>query len=134
MERENVDVVVPLSEHAVPLAPIVAMEFEKSLCPVMMHNVKSEKEGFYVAHYTSCKDGELRMIALPRRSLHGEESALMIDITVDELDHVDAVAGILKRAKINDQSLIAIQLSRDTYLKLTNNKQGIRVIKVFNII
>ncbi|MEM0320365.1 MAG: hypothetical protein QXS67_03020 [Candidatus Nezhaarchaeales archaeon] len=132
--EDRVDVVVPLSEYAIPLASIVAMELERPLCPVMLHNVRGEKEGFYVAHYTSCKSGELRMIALPRRSLHGKESALMIDIVVDELDHIETVAGIMKRAKIDQQYLIAIQLSKDIYLKLMNDKQGIQIIKVFSMV
>jgi len=132
-EGVEVDVVVPLSEYAIPLASIVSMELEKALCPVMTCNVKNEKEGFYVAHYTSCKDKGLRVIAMPKRGLQGKESALMLDIVLEDPNHVEAVSGIMRRAKIDKQSLIVIQLSREAYLKLTNNRSRIRVLKVFNV-
>jgi hypothetical protein len=133
-EGVEVDVVVPLSEYAIPLASVVSMELEKALCPVMTCNVKNEKEGFYVLHYISYRDGELRVIAMPKRSLQGKESALMLDIALEDPNHVEAVLGVMRRAKINKQSLIAIQLSREAYLRLANNKSGIRVLKVFNVV
>ncbi len=133
-EGEEVDVVVPLSEYAIPLASVVSMELERTLCPVITCNVKNEKDGFYVAHYTSYKDEELRVIAIPKRGLQGKESALMLDIALEDPNRVEAVSGIMRRAKIDKQSLIAIQLSREAYLRLTNNKSGMRVLKVFNVI
>jgi hypothetical protein len=132
-EGVEVDVVVPLSEYAIPLASVVSMELEKALCPVMTCNVKNEKEGFYVAYYTSSRDEELRVITMPRKGLQGKESALMLDIALDDPNHVEAVSGIMRWAKIDKQSLIAVQLSREAYIKLTNNKVGIRLLKVFHI-
>jgi adenine/guanine phosphoribosyltransferase-like PRPP-binding protein len=136
VEREGVevDVVVPLSEYAIPLASVVSMELEKALCPVMTCTVKNEKEGFYISYYTSYKDEELHIIAMPKRSLQGRESALMLDIVLEDPKHVEAVSGVMRRAKVDKQSLIVIQLSRETYLRLTDNKLGIRVLKVFNIV
>jgi adenine/guanine phosphoribosyltransferase-like PRPP-binding protein len=133
-EGVEVDVVVPLSEYAIPLASVVSMELERTLCPVMTCNVKNEREGFYVSHYTSYRDGELRVIAMPKRGLQGKESALMLDIVLEDPNYVEAVSGIMRRAKVDKQSLIAIQLSREAYLRLTDNKLGIRMLKVFNIV
>jgi len=39
----------------------------------------------------------------------------------------------MRRAKIDKQSLVAVQLSKEAYIKLTNNKVGIRLLKVFHI-
>ena len=70
---------------------------------------------------------------MPRKGLQGKGSALMLDIALDDPNHVEAVSGIMRRAKIDKQSLVAVQLSREAYIKLANNKVGIRLLKVFHI-
>ncbi|MEM4576452.1 MAG: hypothetical protein QW701_03175 [Candidatus Nezhaarchaeales archaeon] len=130
-EGLKVDVIVPLSYYALPLASVVAMDLETAICPVTTYGARSEREGFYTAHYISSRDGELRMIAIPRRSLHGRERALLIDVVVDDLNLVEAVVGVIKRAKIEEQLLVAIQMAKEVRLKLEESKQELRIVKVF---
>ncbi|WFO74950.1 hypothetical protein J4526_07720 [Desulfurococcaceae archaeon MEX13E-LK6-19] len=128
----GVNTIVPMSEYAIPLASIVAMELDMEICPALQHSIKYEKEGFHVTHYVSRKTGEYCILAMPRKCLHKGVKALLLDIAVEELDRVAAIASTIRRARAEPYCLISIQSTREVYDQL--KELGIQRIKVFRII
>jgi len=125
LRRDAVDVVVPLSLEAVPLATALSMEIGSPMCYLYSHEARgSICEHYIVAHYVS-NTRELRFIAIPKRCLRPRSRVALVDSVVDDLAKVSTVVELLRRRGCVPEILIAI--ASESELQSLARRYGLRI-------
>lgn len=112
LKEQDISTVIPLSDYAIPFAAILAWELGLRLCtPMFSKGIKDPK--IKIVWYYSSLDGELKLFPLSRICVDEEADVLLVDIMLNDVEKIKAVAQLLKSSNINVKGVATVYVTKE---------------------
>ena len=126
---KRIDIVVPLSLEAIPLATVLALETGSTICYLYSHEARSSlSEHYIVAHYVS-RSRELKFIAIPKSCLRPRSRVALVDTVLDDQNKVSTVIDLLRKRMCVPTLLIAIASEEDPQSIAQKHGVSVKVLR-----
>ena len=121
----RVGVVVPMSEYALMLATVLAMELHCEVCPALREGPPTRK-GYYTTYFSEC--GKAIIAGIPKHCLKDKGRAVLVDVVLDSVDKVEAFLAVLRSARVDTVLAASVVIDGDV-----NDVLVEKGVKVFSL-
>lgn len=121
LKEYDIGIAIPLSEYSVPFSTILSWELGLRLCtPIFSRKVREPK--IKIMWYYSQQENELELFLLPKTCIDEESEALLVDISLNDIEKLKAVLQLLKSSEISVKAIVTIYIGKECleFLDKTN--------------
>ncbi len=127
MGKDRVDVVLPLSLEAIPIAVVISLEMNANICFVYEGNLKLHpSEKYIISHYVS-KDNEPKIITIPQQCLKPRAKVVLVDVVASDVNKLVSLLNILKRRGCVSPMLVFMDVHNHELLHEISRKYGVKI-------
>ncbi|MEM4426085.1 MAG: hypothetical protein QXV55_00625 [Acidilobaceae archaeon] len=131
-ERDSgIDAVIAMSYESLPLATVLAIEFEADVC-VVSDRIKAEPKGILATHFRSPSSGEVFSVLVPKQCLDNGNGVILVEAELKDVSKISALLSMAKKTGTRVIALVALKTAKEALEELKKGAEKVEVVEVLS--